>query len=200
MADTRDRLLAATNELFRCRGYNGTALKDVTTAADATTGSLYHFFPGGKVQLAEAVITESGLAYQHLFEAIADDAAGPAQAIVDLFDGAAQVLGDTGYIDVCPIGTVAREVANTEETLRVASDRVFAGWIDAATDRFARAGLADAASRSLATTVIAALEGGFILARTSRDAQVLRDIGLQMRDLINAHLDAQVALDAAPRA
>lgn len=188
MASTRDRLIAATNELFRRQGYNGTGLKDVTTAADATTGSLYHFFPNGKAQLAEAVITESGLAYQQLFEAIADEASDPAQAIADFFDGAAQVLADTDYIDVCPIGTVAREVASTDDTLRMASDRVFASWIDTAATRFSRAGLEDAASRALATTVVAALEGGFILARTSRDATVLRTIGQQMSELITDRL------------
>lgn len=190
MASTRDRLIATTNELFRRRGYNGTGLKDVTTGAEATTGSLYHFFPQGKVQLAAAVIAESGLAYQQLFEAIADDAADPAEAIGNFFDGAADVLADTGYIDVCPIGTVAREVASTEETLRVASDHVFNGWIKAAADRFARAGLPDDASKRLATTVVAALEGGFILARTTRDADALREIGHQMRDLVEAQLAA----------
>ena len=30
MADTRDRILAATNESFRRRGYHGTSIKDVT--------------------------------------------------------------------------------------------------------------------------------------------------------------------------
>lgn len=195
MASTRDRLIAATNELFRRRGYNGTGLKDVTTAAGATTGSLYHFFPGGKSELAEAVITESGLAYQQLFEAIADDAAGPAEAISDFFDGAAQVLADTDYIDVCPIGTVAREVASTDDTLRLASDRVFAGWIDAATSRFTHAGLAEERARRLATTVVAALEGGFILARTRRDPAVLHEIGLQMRSLVQAQLPAHTARD-----
>ena len=52
MTGTRERIVTATNELFRRRGYNGTSLKDVTVASGATTGSLYHFFPGGKAELA----------------------------------------------------------------------------------------------------------------------------------------------------
>jgi AcrR family transcriptional regulator len=190
MTDTRTRIVAATNELFRRQGYNGTALKDVTAAADATTGSLYHFFPGGKSQLAEAVLTESGLAYQQLFEAIADEADDPAQAVADFFDGAAEVLAATGFIDVCPIGTVAREVASTDEALRLASSRVFDGWIGAAAGRFAAAGLSDETSASLAATVVAALEGGFVLARAGRDAGVLRDIGGHVRTLVASQLAA----------
>lgn len=185
MAATRDRLLTATNELFRRRGYHGTGLKEVTTAAEATTGSLYHFFPGGKAELAAAVIIESGQAYQDLFEAIADEAGDPAAAVTAFFDGAAAVLEDTDFIDVCPIGGVAREVASTDEGLRVASGQVFDGWIGAAADRFTEGGLDADEARSLAQVVVAALEGGFVLARTQRDGDVLRDIGRQMRSLVD---------------
>ncbi len=55
-------------------------MKDVTTAAEATTGSLYHFFLGGKSELARAVVSETGLAYEQLFEAIADAALGSRSA------------------------------------------------------------------------------------------------------------------------
>jgi AcrR family transcriptional regulator len=188
VAATRDRLVASTNESFRRRGYNGTALKDVIAAAGATTGSLYHFFPEGKAQLAEAAILDSGAAYQQLFEAIADEATGPAEAVGAFFDAAAQVLAETDYIDVCPIGTVAREVASTDEGLRRATAHVFTGWLDVAADRFAAAGMAGADARALATTVVAALEGGFVLARTQRDADVLRGIGAQMRELVASRL------------
>ena len=167
------------------RGFHGTSLKDVTTAAEATTGSLYHFFPGGKSELARAVVTETGLAYEQLFVVIADAAAGPAAGVSDFFDGAADVLVESGYIDVCPIGTVAREVANTDEELRAACEQVFRSWTTALAQRLGHAGVAEADSLSLAATVVAALEGGFILARTSRDAELLRAIGAQMQTLVS---------------
>jgi AcrR family transcriptional regulator len=184
VADTRDRLLAATNESFRRRGYNATSVKEVTSAARAPTGSLYHFFPGGKDDLAAAVITSSGAAYRELFETIADAAAGPAAAVTDFFDGAAAVLEETGFIDPCPIGTVAREVASTNEPLRIATEEVFASWIDTATTRLVAAGVAQDDARTLATTIVAALEGGFVLARARRDANVLRDTGRIMRRVV----------------
>ena len=87
MAGTRERIMATTNESFRRRGYHDTSLKDVVRGADATVGSLYHFFPDGKVGLAEAVLLESGAAYQQLFESIYDEAGSPAAAIRAFFDG-----------------------------------------------------------------------------------------------------------------
>jgi AcrR family transcriptional regulator len=188
MAATRDRIIAATTELFRRRGYNGTTLNDVTKNAEATTGSLYHFFPGGKVELAETAITESGAAYQQLFEMIADAAADPVAATRDFFDGAADVLAECDFIDVCPIGTVAREMASADDGLRRAADRVFTSWIDAVASYFRRAGIGDPDAEELATTIVAALEGAFVLARCRRDAGILRLTGRRMQELVAAHL------------
>jgi AcrR family transcriptional regulator len=184
MTDTRDRLLTATTESFRRRGYNGTSLKHITTAAGAPIGSLYHFFPGGKDELALAAITESGQAYRQLFELIADAAADVPAAITDFFDGAATVLAETDYIDPCPIGTVAREVASTNDMLRDGTGRVFAGWIDAVAARLEAHGLDSDTAFELATATVAALEGGFVLARARRDPEPLRAAGRCMRRLI----------------
>ena len=190
MTETRQRILAATNELFRHRGLNGTSLKQVTVAAGAPIGSLYHFFPGGKDQLAEAVITSSGAAYLQLFEMIADAAADMGTAVTDFFEGAAGVLETTDFIDACPIGTIAREVASTNDALRLATDLVFTSWIEAAATRFVAAGLPPVDATALATTVIAALEGGFILARARRDPEPLRATGRHIRALVDMTLAA----------
>jgi AcrR family transcriptional regulator len=189
VASTRDRLLTATNELFRRYGYNGTSLKQVTAAAAAPTGSLYHFFPGGKDELALAVITTSGEAYRQLFELIADAATDSANAVTDFFEGAATVLEETDYIDPCPIGTVAREVASTNDALRQATERVFMSWIDAAASRFEEEGLEREDAEQLATTIMATLEGGFVLARARRNAEPLRMAGRHMRRLVDQMME-----------
>ena len=87
MVDTRDRIIVATNELFRRHGYNGTTLTQISEASAATIGSIYHFFPGGKEALAVAVIEATGAVYRELFESIVAEADGPAAAYVDFFTG-----------------------------------------------------------------------------------------------------------------
>jgi AcrR family transcriptional regulator len=188
MAETRERLLTATNEVFRRRGYHGASLKAIIAAADATVGSLYHFFPGGKDELAEVSLETSGASSLALFDVIAAETAGPVEAVRAFFDGAAEVLEQTDFIDICPIGTVAREVASSNELLRLATDRVFRSWTESLSARLAGAGLDAAAAASLATTVVAALEGGFMLARARRDGDVLRAIGRHVGDLVAATL------------
>jgi AcrR family transcriptional regulator len=186
--DTRVRIMTATAELFRRQGYNGTGLKAVTVAADAPFGSLYHHFPGGKVELAEAVIESSGAAYGELFVLIWDAATDPAAAVTDFFDGAAAVLEETDYVDACPIGTVALEVASVDDRLRSATDRVFVSWVDAAASRLTAVGIEAAEARELAITFVAAIEGGFMLSRAARSPEPMRAAGRQMRRLLEVAL------------
>lgn len=188
MSDTRDRIVVATTELFRSRGFNGTSLKQVVEGANAPTGSIYHFFPGGKEELAETVIRESGTAYQQLFELIADEATTITEAIGDFFDGAAAALEQTDFIDVCPIGNVAREVASTHEPLRQATAAVFAGWTAALSQRLCEAGLPVDQAESLANTTVAAIEGGLMLARARRSTKELRRTGGHIQSLVAAAL------------
>lgn len=188
MVGTRERILTATAELFRRQGYNGTPLKQVTTAAGAPVGSLYHFFPGGKEELGEAVVRSSGQAYLELFELIYDAALDAPTAVTDFFDGAAAMLDETGYVDACPIGTVALEVASTNDRLRRATADVFASWIDVISGRFQAAGVAPMRSRELATALVAAVEGGFMLSRAAQSPEPMRITGRLMRDLVQREL------------
>ena len=195
MIGTRERIVTATAELFRRQGYHGTSLKQVTQAAGAPVGSLYHFFPEGKDELAETVIGSSGAAYQELFELIYDAAPDPGTAVGDFFDAAAIVLEETGYLDACPIGTVALEVASTNERLRLATKAVFDGWSDALATRLRDAGVSGSEADDLATTLIAAVEGGFMLSRTAQSPEPMRAAGRHMRLLVESAL-ADVAAGA----
>jgi AcrR family transcriptional regulator len=180
MAETRDRLVATAAELFQRQGFNGTSMKQITDGAKATTGSLYHFFPRGKDELAAEVIRTSGAGYLELFQLVTAVATTSAQAISMLFEGAAATLENSDFVDACPIFTVALEVASADETLRTACDSVFATWTATATAMFRKDGMTPKAADALAATVIAALGGAFILARTARDANRMRAIGRNM--------------------
>jgi len=149
------------------------------------TGSVYHFFPAGKDELAREVVVTSGEAYRQLFEMIADEAGDVSSAVVAFFEGAAAVLEETDYLDPCPIGTVAREVASTNDALRAATEQVFASWVATLSEYLQRDGVAADEAQPLATTLVAALEGGFVLARASRDASQLRAVGDSMRALVD---------------
>jgi len=194
MADTRARLLATAADLFQQQGFNGTSIKQITEGAEATTGSLYHFFPGGKDELAAAAIVTSGAEYLAMFQLIAAvPGVRAADAIALLFDGAAETLEASDYVDACPIFTVAHEVASANEPLRIACQGVFATWTATAAAMFRKDGLRRKRADELATTVVAAIGGAFILARTSKNADHMRTTGRNLQALIKVLADDSAA-------
>src|SRR3954453_9325389 len=185
---TKTRILDATAALFMRHGYTGTGLKQIVADANAPFGSLYHHFPGGKQELGVAVIHRAGAMYGELVMSVFDAAPDVVTGIRDCFSGAGAVLEATDYADACPIETVALEVASSNEPLRLATAEVFESWINAATSRFATAGLGPERARDVAIFTITALEGAFVLARAARSTEALDVAGKNTALVVEAAL------------
>ncbi|MDQ3468865.1 MAG: TetR/AcrR family transcriptional regulator [Actinomycetota bacterium] len=192
MEDTRARIVDATAALFMQRGYAASGLKQISGASTAPIGSLYHFFPGGKAELAAATLTRSGQAYQELVETVIDAAPDLVTGVRDCFLGAAETLRASGYADACPIATVALEVASSDEALRGVTERVFASWLRSITHRLVSGGVPESRAPELATVFLAALEGGFLLSRVARDATAMETIGATVVELVRQAVAAGV--------
>lgn len=187
MDSTASNILNATHELFREFGYHGTAMKQIIQVSGATAGSVYHHFPQGKDQLAEAVIRQSGATYQQLIDVVLDASPSLARGIAAVFKSAAKVLEDSGYIDPCPVGGVAREIASSHPELRAAAHGVLDGWVTSAAGTMAREVSDPAEAQDLATVFVAAIEGGFLLARTAQSPEPMLAIGRAMVRLAESY-------------
>src|SRR6476620_9945215 len=176
-SDTRSRIVQRSAELFRRQGYTGTGVKQIVAEASAPFGSVYHFFPGGKEQLGAEVIRWSGAIYGQLIDAFFEPGADPAAAAGAFFAAAADTLEETGYADACPIATVALEVSSTSEPMREACAEVFDSWISLTQARLLDSGLTARTARALAISILASLEGAFVLARALRSTEPLHAAG-----------------------
>jgi AcrR family transcriptional regulator len=190
---TRDRILTAGAELFRRQGFTGTGVKQIVAEASAPFGSLYHFFPDGKQQLGEEVIRHSGALYGQLIELFFPPGRDPVRATREFFAGAAETLVDTDFADACPIATVALEVSSSNEAMRRACADVFGGWVDELATRLAASGIPRRRSRSLAISLLASLEGAFVLARATRSTEPLRAAGATSAAAVAAALQRRSA-------
>ena len=83
-----------------------------------------------------------------------------------------------------PIATVALEVSSTSEPMRMACAEVFSSWVEAAAERMAAAGLARERSRQLAISMLASLEGAFVLARALRSTEPVEVAGAAATDAV----------------
>jgi len=167
----------AGEELFRRQGYAGTGVKAILAASQAPYGSLYHFFPGGKEELGVAALRNGGETYRELVEVMFPPGADVVAATQAFFEGAAAVVAATDYADACPIATVALEVASTSEPMREAAAEAFESWLAVLTDRVVAAGIEAGRARELAVELFCAIEGAFLLSRTTRRTEALAVAG-----------------------
>ncbi|WP_341896004.1 TetR/AcrR family transcriptional regulator [Ferrovibrio terrae] len=176
-ATTRERFVSMTAKLMSRRGYAGTGLNEIVAKSGAPKGSLYHFFPAGKEQLAAAAVDWAAECFlATLTEAIARS--GSAAAAVGAL--AAQIavwMEESGCKDGSPLTIVAVETGAFVEPLRLACQRGYQAWADALADQLRRDGKPAKEASDLALWAVASLEGAIVLARTQHSAEPLRRIG-----------------------
>ena len=170
---TREAILTAAAELMRFKGYAAVGMKDIVAASGAPVGSLYHHFPGGKQQIAREALINAGVAYGLLIPTLIDTHTDLAHAIEAVFAQAGEDMAATGYANMCPVASVAAEVADVDDELRQTAAAVFTDWLDGGTAYFVARGVDPETSRQVIIALVSALEGAFILARTLRSAEPL---------------------------
>ena len=175
--------------LLRRQGYAATGWRQVVADSETPWGSQAHHFPGGKEQLVAESLTFAAGRYERLLKA-GLDGTHPADFVATWAELAAAELEASGWADGCPVATVTLEMAHQSETVAAACGRALGGWLEALTVPIAARGVPDAEARDLATLVIAAIEGGLILARAQRNGGPLRTVGGELSSLLRARVPA----------
>jgi TetR/AcrR family transcriptional repressor of lmrAB and yxaGH operons len=173
--------------LLRRQGYAATGWRQVISESGTPWGSQAHHFPGGKQQLAAEAVTGAGAAYERMLRG-ALGSSHPADAITAWADLAAAQLEASGWADGCPVATVALEEAARSDMLASACSAAFTGWQSVLTESIAASGAPPAEAASLATLVLAGIEGGLLLARAARDPAPLRTVGSELASVLRLRL------------
>lgn len=184
--DARDRMIRSAALLFRERGVQGTSFNDVLAHSGAPRGSIYHHFAGGKTQLAEEATTWAG-EWVMAGTVAALRERDPVAAVAGFAAGWRRVLADSDFEAGCPVVAAALE-GDREPTVRDAAGRAFAAWEDTLAAAFADRGVPDARACSLATLVIAAVEGAIVVARARRSIAPLERVTDELTTLLAAAL------------
>ncbi|WP_326566504.1 TetR/AcrR family transcriptional regulator [Amycolatopsis rhabdoformis] len=181
--DTRRRMLESAAELFQTQGYHATGLTQLVAAGGAPKGSLYFHFPGGKEQLAAEAVQLSSSRVADALTAAVTAAPDPASAISAVVDALATSLISSDFQRGCPLATVALEADS--EPLRSACETGYADWHTRLVSYFTDQGLPSDRATSLATVVLASIEGALLFAKTRRDVTPLRDIAAHLHTTVS---------------
>lgn len=190
----------AALRLFWEKGYGSTSIADILRAAEANSGSLYHFFPT-KQDLLLAVLERyrAGLGPMLLEPAWAG-VTDPIERIFALLARYRMLLVETDCFYGCPIGYLALELHEPDPPVRELLAANFAGWsaavrgcVEAAGDRLP----ADVDAGELAEFVLTTMEGGVMLARTHRSTSSYDAAVARLRDYFDRLQAAARAQDGA---
>ena len=188
MTTTRDQIIDTTSDLMESQGYHATGLNQIVAESGAPKGSLYHYFPGGKEEMAAEAIDRTGRQLEERIRANLPPGVAPAEALRDFAHTIAFHIEASGYRAGGPLTAVAMETATNSERLNRACRDAFERVITAFTERLVSEGTPAESARGLSVFVTAAFEGGIILSRTYHSGDPLRQVGDVLFEFMSTHL------------
>lgn len=174
---TRDRILESAAELIYRQGVQGTSNEALRRAAGVSGSQLSHYFPD-KESLVRAALAWRAESMMGLRD---DPPRGPLDSMAALRAWADTYVARPEVVaGGCSFGSLAAEVLKSDLDVRDAVAEGFARWRAQFRDGFTamrdRGQLRpDADPDQLATSLMAAFQGGLLLTQAARDVQPLRE-------------------------
>jgi TetR/AcrR family transcriptional regulator, lmrAB and yxaGH operons repressor len=160
--------VAAIAELFREHGYHGTSYAQIIKASGLGKGSLYNYFPGGKEEIAKAVLKQIECWFEENIFAPLDTNQDPEKVLEKMF-----VTVDTYFASgqrICLLGSFA--LYDAKEPFSAEIKSYFQRWISALSTYLQKQGLSEQESRNLAYAVMVTIQGGLVMAQAINDTDI----------------------------
>lgn len=171
-AATRARIVAAADELMALKGAAATTLDEVTAGSGTSKSQFYRHF-SDKSALMQAVIALRGsrvMEREEQYLRRVDSLRGLDRWRRVVIQRVTVRRGALG----CELGSLSTELSDRDEDARVDLDAHLTSWISllaGALERMRANGTLrqEADTQALATGIMAALQGGYVLAQAARD-------------------------------
>lgn len=194
---TRAKIVAAAADLMYVRGVGATTLDDVLLASGVSKSQLYHHFTG-KDALVRAVIDHAG---GRVIER-ERDALGHVSTMPGLRRWRDALIQNNALRHGaygCALGSLASEVSDQDDEARRALSQLFIEWeglLAGVLRRLQEGGSLppEASIDQLATGLMGALQGGYMLAQTARDVTPMAT----SIDMALSHIESLLVNESTP--
>src|SRR5215831_9868398 len=187
-SDSKTRIIRAALNLLSQSGLSGIAINQVVAESAAPRGSIYHFFPGGKLELATVALEQEEQAVGQWFRGVFDRREPIAKKVESLFAGAAESVEASGFNKSCPVAAVTLDIDDDSERMRAACQRIFAAWLDVIAAGLDEVPVAE--RRGTAELTLATLEGALILSRAEASKEPLLRAGRNLGAVLTRRFQA----------
>ncbi|SEK33856.1 TetR/AcrR family transcriptional regulator [Paenibacillus sp. OK003] len=173
-SNARELIVSTAARLFFSQGYHATGLNQIIKESNTPKGSLYHYFPHGKEELALVCIQSANDHIMQKFEetfAAHDNTADGIQRFIHDMAVETEAAGFTGFLPFSFWAAV--ETSCISQQLRIACQDVFAGWQQIITKHLILDGIGEKKAKEMGLLVISLMEGALIISLTNQDKQPL---------------------------
>ena len=173
---SKDEVLDRLMNAFRDLGYEGASLSELSTATGLTKSSLYHYFPGGKVDMGEAVLKHLDAQLAATLFAPLASKLSPAKKLAKMID-AIDAFYEGGR-KACLLERMC--TAADRAQFRRPLHHAFKVWTDAVEKLCVEAGLSRRVARARAEDFVVRVEGALVVCAGTDDyrvfARTLKDL------------------------
>lgn len=177
-------MIEAAIELMRASGLSGAGINDVVLHSGAPRGSLYHHFPGGKLQMAHEALALQGARMRSFIDQALGSSPVEREKVIALFDAYAQRAEEAQFRKSCALGCVALDLDDDTDRLREVVSQSFAAWQETIAAHFASLGPEGAAQ--FASLLLTGIEGAYVRARAEHSSEAFHEAGRWMCRLVPA--------------
>lgn len=150
--------------VFREKGYEGASYADLMTATGLVKASLYHRFPGGKEEMVDAILSQVDKEFSEYVLQPAWEEGAPSERARQMARRLGRFYGSGKrwcLLDTLTLASNARTVRHARRSMEF--------WIESFARVARDAGLPTALARQRAEDSVAAIEGGLIVSRVTKN-------------------------------
>ena len=176
----RDALVQSAIELIRRNGVAATGVAELLAHSGISRRSIYLNFPGGKAELIAEATRAAGAGMTDLIASVTGT------SISSFTDAWKEVVESSGFRASCPIAAAALGRSEAPDAADAAA-AAFRDWENVLSARLVAGNVAPDVAESLATTIVAAVEGAVLLSIATRSTEPLDRVGKHLDELIALH-------------
>jgi TetR/AcrR family transcriptional repressor of nem operon len=177
----KQEIISIAREIIHSKGYQATSISDILHAAHIGKGQFYHYF-SSKYDLGLAVVEDLIQEWdRQLIVGIFQSTEEPKSKLNKMLDWAITFHAGMENKPGCPIGNLAIEMSEHDETFRVKIQHFIERWIGAvetALDEMVKQNQLDSTidTKKSAEAMIATIEGGILLMKNQLNIQILINV------------------------
>lgn len=190
--DTKEKILEEAYRLIHKNGFRSTSVDAIAKASGVKKANVFYYFPNKEALGLELLERVSTLALEQVLSPPLAGESHPTERIREHLKFARTHMEQAACEGGCPLGNLALEMADVDETFRKRLARFFEEWqtmLEGVLRRGVEAGVYRNTMdpQNLAEFIVSSIEGAILMAKTTRRTEALENAENQLMALLESY-------------